>query len=94
MAQESGVVRTACRKQGTWTRAGSVQRQMGSSIVEAPLGVLLWLFWLTECQVSSLVALWGDGQEGQQKEFGGGCCSGSKAQMAVVCGGFCTQGTT
>lgn len=44
----------------------------------------VWLFWLTECQASSLVALWGDGEEGQQKELGGGCCSGSKAQMAVI----------
>lgn len=65
-------------------QGGSVQWQMGSSIVEAPLGVLLWLFWLTECQASSLVALWGDGEEGQQKELRGGCCSGSKAQMAVI----------
>lgn len=69
---------------GGTDQAGSVQRQMGSSTVELPLEVLLWLFWLTDGQASSLVALWGDGEEEQQTELGASWRSGSKAQMAAI----------
>lgn len=83
-AQEWGVVRSACRKQGAWTRAGCVQRQMGRGLWRFLWEVLLWLSCLSERQAGSLVTLWGDGEEGQQTELGGSWCSGSKAQVAAI----------
>lgn len=62
-----GFVRTACRKQGGMGQGWSLQRQMENNIVEAPLEVLLWLFWLSECQASSLVTLWGNGGRGSSQ---------------------------
>lgn len=65
-------------------QAGSVLRQTGAVLWTFLWEVLLWLFWLTDCQASSLVALWGDGEEEQQTELGASWRGGSKAQMAAI----------
>ena len=72
VAQEWGVVRTACRKQGGMgQRQGLCRGRWGAILWRLLWEVLLWLFWLSECQASSLVALWGDGGRGSRQRVEG-----------------------